>query len=66
LYLLIVFVYLAIGAAIVFHMLYYRINRHVASVMCVIYLIGSVLLLISNFTLYRSVDWYQIFAGLNF
>ena len=30
-YLILVLVYLAIGAAIIFHMLYYRINRKVAT-----------------------------------
>lgn len=62
-YLLIIIIFLAIGAGIVFHMLHYKINRRVASIMFIIYISGSLLLLISNFTLFRSVNWYQIFSG---
>lgn len=65
-YLFIILVYLAIGAAIVFHMLYYKINRRVATIMFFIYVIGAVLLLVSNFSFYRSVNWYNIFSGGGF
>jgi len=65
-YFLLVLIYLSMGAAIIFHMLYYKMNRHAAFIMFVIYAAGSILLLISNFALYKSVDWYQIFASLNF
>lgn len=65
-YTLLIIIYVAMGAAIVFHMLYYKINRHVAFVMFVIYIIGAVLLLISNLMLFRSVDWYQIISNLGF
>ncbi len=62
-YLFFIIIYLIIGAAIVFHMLYYKINRRVAAIMCLIYVIGSIFLLISNFSLYRSVNWYNIFSA---
>jgi len=65
-YLAVIIIYLLIGAAIVFHMLRYKINRRVSLIMFVIYVTGSILLLISNLTLYRSVNWYQIFSGFNF
>jgi hypothetical protein len=59
-YLLLIFVFLAMGGAIIFHLLFYRINRHVASIMSIIYIIGSIALLISNFTMFRAVDWYHL------
>lgn len=62
-YLLIVLIFLAFGAAIVFHLLYYRINRHAAGVMSVIYIIGAVLLLISNFILFAQVNWQQLIGN---
>jgi hypothetical protein len=62
-YLLIVLIFIAFGAAIVFHLLYYKINRHVSGVMSLIYAIGAVLLLISNFILFSQVNWEQIFGG---
>lgn len=65
-YLILVLIYLAIGAAIIFHMLYYRINRRVATIMFFIYIIGGILLLISNYSLYRAVSWYDIFSGAGF
>lgn len=65
-YFLIILVYLAIGAAIVFHMLYYKINRRVATIMFFIYVAGSILLLISNYSFYRAVNWYNIFSGTGF
>ena len=61
LYFFVVIVFLAIGAAIVFHLLYYKINRHVSGLMFLIYLAGAFFLLISNFVLFRQVNWYQIF-----
>ncbi len=61
-YLAIVIIYLVMGAAIIFHMLYYRINRRVSVVMFFIYSAGGIFLLVSNFFLWRSVDWYQIFS----
>lgn len=66
LYIFIIAVYVAIGLAIVFHMLHYRINRRAAIVMFLIYSIGSVLLLISNVSLFFQVDWYQIINNLGF
>lgn len=66
LYLLLILIYFAIGAAIVFHMLYYKINQRVAIIMFFIYTAGSILLLISNYSFYRSVDWYNIFSGAGF
>jgi len=65
-YLFLVFIYLAIGAAIIFHMLYYRINRRVATIMFFMYSIGGIILLISNYSLYRAVSWYNIFSGAGF
>jgi ABC-type glycerol-3-phosphate transport system permease component len=65
-YSIIILIYLAIGAAIVFHMLYYKINRRVATIMFFIYVVGGILLLISNYSLYRSVSWYNIFSGTGF
>lgn len=65
-YLSLVFIYLAISAAIVFHMLYYKINRRVATIMFFIYVIGGILLLISNYFLYRAVNWYNVFSGTGF
>lgn len=56
-YLLLILIFLAFGTAIVFHLLYYKINRHVSGVMSLIYIIGAVLLLISNFILFSQVDW---------
>jgi NADH:ubiquinone oxidoreductase subunit 6 (subunit J) len=63
LYLLLVLIFLAFGAAIVFHLLYYRINRHVAGVMSLVYIIGAVLLLISSFVLFTQVDWKQLLGS---
>jgi hypothetical protein len=63
LYLLIILVFLAFGAAIIFHLLYYKINRKVASAMSLIYAVGAVLLLISNFVLFRQVNWEQILGN---
>jgi len=62
-YSLIILIFLAFGAAIVFHLLYYKINRHVSGVMSLIYIIGAALLLISNFILFMQVDWGQIFGN---
>ena len=63
-YSLIILIFLAFGAAIVFHLLRYKINRRVAGVMSLIYIVGAVLLLISNFILFQQVNWEQIFSGL--
>lgn len=65
-YVFIIIVYLAIGAAIVFHMLRYKINRRAAAVMFFIYLGGGILLLLSNISLFFSVNWYQIITNLGF
>jgi hypothetical protein len=65
-YLVLIIIYLAMGAAIVFHMLYYKINRHVALVMFLIYVIGAVLLLVSNFIIFRSVNWYMLISNAGF
>lgn len=65
-YLILVLIYLIIGAAIVFHMLYYKINRRVATIMFFIYIAGSILLLISNYSFYRAVNWYNIFSSTGF
>lgn len=62
-YLLIVLIFLAFGAAIVFHLLYYKINRHVSGMMALIYVIGTALLLISNFILFTQVNWEQLFGN---
>ena len=56
-YLIIVLIFLAFVAAIVFHLLYYKINRHVSGVMSLIFVVGAVLLLISNFILFKQVNW---------
>ncbi len=66
LYPIIIVLYLLIGAAIVFHMLYYRINRRVAMVMFFIYVAGSIILLISNFSFFAAVNWQQIFSDISF
>ncbi|MDD5489107.1 MAG: hypothetical protein PHP25_00290 [Candidatus Moranbacteria bacterium] len=65
-YSIIIFIYLVIGAAIVFHMLYYKINRRVAIIMFSIYIAGSILLLVSNYSLFQSVSWNDIFSGAGF
>lgn len=65
-YSILIIIYLAIGAAIVFHMLYYKINRRVATIMFSIYIAGSILLLISNYSFFRSVSWSNIFSGAGF
>jgi hypothetical protein len=64
LYFVIILILLAFGAAIIFHLLRYRINRQVAGIMSIIYVIGAALLLISNFVLFKQVNWEQIFSGL--
>jgi hypothetical protein len=63
LYFFIVLIFLAFGAAIVFHLLRYRINRQVSGAMSIIYIIGAVLLLISNFVLFRQVNWEGILGN---
>ena len=65
-YLFIIVIYLLMGAAIIFHMLHYKINRRASLIMFAIYVAGGIFLLISNFILYKAVDWYQIFSSLNF
>ncbi len=65
-YAVLVIIYIAMGAAIIFHMLYYKINRHAAMIMFFIYAIGGSLLLISNFILFNSVNWYQISSNFRF
>jgi ABC-type glycerol-3-phosphate transport system permease component len=62
-YFIVILIFLAFGAAIVFHLLYYKINRHVSGVMSLIYVIGAVLLIISNFALFRQVNWEQLFGN---
>jgi len=64
-YSVLVIIFLAFGAAIVFHLLRYRINRQVSGAMSLIYVIGAALLLISNFVLFRQVNWEQFFSGFN-
>ena len=64
-YFLIIAVYVITGACIVFHMLHYRINRHVAAIMCLLYLIGGIFLLMSNISFFFSVNWYQIINNFN-
>ncbi len=66
LYILIIIVFLAMGAAIIFHMLRYRINRRAAMIMFLIYAAGGAFLLISNISLFFSVNWYQIIVNLGF
>lgn len=64
-YSVLVIIFLAFGATIVFHLLRYRINRQVSGAMSLIYAIGAALLLISNFVLFRQVNWEQFFSGFN-
>jgi hypothetical protein len=59
-YAFLIIVYVSMGAAIIFHMLHYKINRRAAMIMFFIYAIGGSLLLLSNFMLFSSVNWYQI------
>jgi hypothetical protein len=66
LYALLIIIYIAMSAAIVFHMLHYKINRHAAIIMFFIYISGGLLLLISNFIFFNSVDWYQIASNFRF
>jgi hypothetical protein len=66
LYPLVIIIYLLIGVAIVFHMLRYKINQRVAFVMFVIYIAGSLILLVSNFSLFSAVNWNQIFSAVSF
>jgi ABC-type glycerol-3-phosphate transport system permease component len=63
LYSVLAIIFIAFGAAIVFHLLYYKINRKVSGVMSLIYIIGAVLLIISNFVLFRQVNWEQLLGG---
>ncbi len=63
LYFLIILTFFAIGTAIVFHLLRYRINHQVAGIMSLIYITGAVLLLISNFILFAQIDWEQLFGS---
>ena len=65
LYSILVIIFLAFGAAIVFHLLRYKINRRVSGVMSLIYVIGAVLLIISNFILFRQVNWEQLLGGFH-
>lgn len=62
-YFLVILIFLAFGAAIVFHLLYYKINRHVSGLMALVYVIGAILLIVSNFILFRQVNWEQIFGS---
>lgn len=62
-YLLLILIFLAFGAAIVFHLLRYRINRQVAGIMSLIYIIGAVLLILSTFALFQQVNWENIFGN---
>jgi len=61
LYFLIILIFLVFGATIVFHLLYYKINRQVAGIMSSIYIAGAAVLLILNFILFSQVNWEQIF-----
>ena len=63
-YFIIILIFLAFGVAIVFHLLRYRINRQVAGIMSLIYIIGAALLIISNFILFKQVNWEQLFGNL--
>jgi len=63
-YLLLIVVFLAFGASIVFHLLYYKINRRVSRFMSFIYIFGAILLLISNFILFSQVDWNGLLGSL--
>ena len=63
LYSVLIIIFIAFGAAIVFHLLRYRINRRVSGTMSLIYVVGAVLLIISNFILFRQVNWEQMFGG---
>jgi hypothetical protein len=65
LYFLVILIFLAFGATIVFHLLRYKINRSVSGAMSLIYIIGAVLLLISNFVLFRQVNWEQLFENFH-
>jgi len=66
LYVLVILVAVAMAAAIIFHLLHYKINRRVASVMFVIYLIGTIFLLLSNLILFNRINWYQIISNFGF
>lgn len=66
LYALLVIIYIAMGVAIVFHMLHYKINRNVAMIMFFIYITGGIILLISNFVFFNSVNWYQFSSNFGF
>jgi hypothetical protein len=65
-YTLLIIIYIAMGAAIVFHMLHYKINRHVATIMFFVYTAGGIILLISNFVFFSSVNWYQFSSNFGF
>jgi hypothetical protein len=64
-YFILILIFLAFGAAVVFHLLYYRINRQVSGMMSLIYIIGAVLLIVSNFILFQQVNWEQIFGNFH-
>lgn len=63
LYIVLILIFIAFGAAIVFHLLRYKINRRVSGMMSLMYVVGAVLLIISNFILFRQVNWEQLFSG---
>lgn len=65
-YLLVILIAVSMAAAIVFHMLHYRINRKVASLMFIIYLAGIIILIFSNFTFFGLVNWDQIITNFGF
>jgi ABC-type glycerol-3-phosphate transport system permease component len=65
LYSVLVIIFLAFGAAIVFHLLRYKINRRVSGIMSLIYVVGAVLLIISNFVLFKQVNWEQLLGGFH-
>jgi len=65
LYSVVVLIFLAFGAAIVFHLLYYKINRHVSGIMSLIFVVDAFLLLISNFILFKQVNWGGILSIFN-
>jgi hypothetical protein len=64
LYSLIFLVFLVSGLFIVYHIVRYSFNKKAAFLMLVIFIPVFIILLISNITLFFSVDFYRIIPGL--
>lgn len=66
-YALFIFSFALVSFFIIYHLVKYSINSHFSRTMVIFFSIFSILLLISNISLFFSVDWNnfisQIFSG---